>query len=295
MIRNTSFILILLAGLLAALSSGCTSSGGGDGDGGAVYSGKTTPATISAENATQVATSSVASVQDATAAADQPEVDGGTSEYARPRAGAHGTEQGYAGSVTYSTDQNSIIYVFSGFVAEPGAPTIDGKMEVSFLTDESDLLTGFIFEFTAFRTQDATEDFALDGTITFSFTPDIFNQTVTYDLLMTDHISGESVWLHPLTMTLETGLSDIEGTYSLSAMDGKIYFSNTGVLDVETVREIKTYTSNPDQPVDGLVLLKGVDETGAPAVTGIEYFTNRYIVYYGPDQDTWEIVDTVYY
>jgi hypothetical protein len=287
------YLMVLFFGMLLIFSfAACGSSGGGGGgNDGLTYEGNRYQATVTDENADDLAIDSfeggetggdigggIGAVQKsgggmvgtksalALARVLENSILKVDLTSGNPAVGATegGSESGSCGGraeYTITVDQSGNFsgkMVFKSY-CEDGTIT-NGTVKFSGLIDTStDELLRFTFKFDMITVSEDSESFSADGYISFDVTS--MPKTVSMDLLMRDNVTGHMVWINNYLLSVTEG-SDVYGNYELISFSGRFYDSVEGFIDISTPVPIKTYKFD-EHPESGELRIDGAGSTYA--------------------------------
>lgn len=277
-------------GLLALCVAALTACGGGGGsdddteDAGISYTGATTPATITAANAEEIATSAyeggdigsdlgdpvtaaqtsgegknlrsprlqtlVESLQDTLRQTDlTPPATSLTAASVQPK-----TFTGTCGGQAVRTVSSSQNGSFSGSIAFQDFcsenVTLSGTMGFSGSVDTNTLVTQFSVTFDSLQVTVEGEQILLSGSMGLSISAD-GNSSVTMNMLLADEIAKQTYQLENFVVTLVYGTDYVDMEIS-----GRYYDPTAGYVDIATELAVRTdYTATA--PSQGILLFTG--------------------------------------
>jgi len=284
-------VLALFLSLSALAACGGDGSSGGGNNVPAAYTGVTTQATITADNAQALAAGAwgggMASFQvgevvplavgDGTSAATFPgvlqmaqllkapvvRIDPGAPPAARPSSTDSSTMAGDCGgaaSYTLSANDSTGAFVgsitFNGYCSE--GTTLSSRMNVSgqFDPNTSDL-TQMSLSFPSLTVSDGSKTATMAGSVSFTLAADGNGGTEAMDLVLRDSATQKSFWVHNFQASIASG-TDADQV----SMSGRFYDPEDGYVALSTLTPL-TIPYAADLPTQGTLLFAGKDNTAA--------------------------------
>ncbi len=292
--RCLRLMVFIVFGLLAVIGSGCSDSDDDSGGSSTVYTGNTSPASITTSNAEELLFSA-AEVTDLADMMDQLDVIGGAGDdpakmkmsciplslkiandakdgiigqlamdqqpASSNRAAAEQStaECSGGGSISISVSENLSTGQVSGTITynsctESGA-TISGTISFSGnVNTVTEDIENLSMTFSNLKTSIGGYSFTLEGTISVSYSGSI--ATMEIDMAMSDS-TGESYWAngYVITMTESGDITTLE-------IEGRYYDYTHGYVDIDTTVTIEISYSN-ENPYAGEIIITGASGTKA--------------------------------